>query len=123
MLLFANSRGEAETLASILKDKSRMPVELHHGSLSRQTREETESMLREGGRGIVVCTSSLELGIDMSSVDTVIHYESPRQVSRPGPAAGQEPPRGREGGLRAGNRPRRQRGHGGARHTRPRRAG
>ena len=97
VLLFANSRGEAETLASILKDKARMPVELHHGSLSKQTREETESMLREGSRGIVVCTSSLELGIDMSSVDTVIHYESPRQVSRLAQRLG----RSRHGGGRA----------------------
>ena len=82
VLLFANSRGEAETLASILKEKSRMPVELHHGSLSRQTREDAESMLKSGGRGIVVCTSSLGLGIDVGAVETVIHYESPRQVSK-----------------------------------------
>lgn len=82
VLLFANSRGEAETLASILKEKSRIPVELHHGSLSRQTREDAELMLKGGGRSIVVCTSSLELGIDVGAVDTVIHYESPRQVSK-----------------------------------------
>lgn len=97
VLLFTNSRGEAETLASILKDKARIPVELHHGSLSKQTREETEAMLRAGGRGVVVCTSSLELGIDIGSVETVIHYESPRQVSKLAQRLG----RSRHGGGRA----------------------
>lgn len=97
VLLFANSRGEAETLATILRDKTHIPVELHHGSLSKHTRKEAESMLRSGGRGIVVCTSSLELGIDIGSVDAVIHYESPRQVSRLAQRLG----RSRHGGGRA----------------------
>jgi len=82
ILLFTNTRGEAEFLASILKQKSSIPIELHHGSLSKQVREETESTLREGKRGIVVCTSSLELGLDIGSVELVIHYGSPRQVSK-----------------------------------------
>lgn len=82
VLLFTNTRGEAEFLASILKDKSSIPIELHHGSLSKEVREETESTLREGKRGIVVCTSSLELGLDIGSVELVIHYGSPRQVSK-----------------------------------------
>ena len=82
ILLFANTRGEAEFLASILKEKTSIPIELHHGSLSREVREETELSLREGKRGIVVCTSSLELGLDIGSVELVIHYGSPRQVSK-----------------------------------------
>ncbi len=82
VLLFTNTRGEAEFLASILKDKSSIPIELHHGSLSKEVREETESSLREGKRGIVVCTSSLELGLDIGSIELVIHYGSPRQVSK-----------------------------------------
>ena len=82
ILLFTNTRGEAEFLASILKDKSSIPIELHHGSLSKEVREETESTLREGKRSIVVCTSSLELGLDIGSVELVIHYGSPRQVSK-----------------------------------------
>ena len=82
ILLFANTRGEAEYLASILKEKTSIPIELHHGSLSREVREETELSLREGKRGIVVCTSSLELGLDIGSVELVIHYGSPRQVSK-----------------------------------------
>jgi ATP-dependent Lhr-like helicase len=82
ILLFTNTRGESEFLASILKEKSTMNIELHHGSLSSQVREETESSLREGKEGIVVCTSSLELGLDIGSIELVIHYGSPRQVSK-----------------------------------------
>ena len=82
ILLFTNTRGEAEFLASILKEKSTISVELHHGSLSKEVREETELTLRDGKRGIVVCTSSLELGLDIGSVELVIHYGSPRQVSK-----------------------------------------
>ena len=82
VLLFTNSRGESERLSSILKQKTSIIVELHHGSLSRQVREETEDMLRDGKSGIVVCTSSLELGLDIGSVELVVHYGSPRQVSK-----------------------------------------
>jgi len=82
ILLFTNTRGESEFLASILKEKSLINVELHHGSLSREVREETEQSLREGKSGIVVCTSSLELGLDIGSVELVIHYGSPRQVTK-----------------------------------------
>ena len=82
VLLFTNTRGESEFLASILREKSTLNIELHHGSLSREVREETENSLREGKRGIVVCTSSLELGLDIGSIELVIHYGSPRQVSK-----------------------------------------
>ncbi|MDH3611225.1 MAG: DEAD/DEAH box helicase [Nitrosopumilus sp.] len=82
ILLFTNTRGEAEFLASILKEKSSINIELHHGSLSKEVREDTEISLREGKKGIVVCTSSLELGLDIGSVELVIHYGSPRQVSK-----------------------------------------
>lgn len=88
VLLFTNTRGEAEFLASVLRERSAsaasgIPVELHHGSLSKGVREETEQALREGrGLSIVVCTSSLELGLDIGSVELVAHYGSPRQVSK-----------------------------------------
>lgn len=82
VLLFTNTRGEAEFLASILKEKSPISVELHHGSLSQQVREETEDNLKSGRSRLVVCTSSLELGLDIGSVELVMHYGSPRQVSK-----------------------------------------
>lgn len=82
VLVFTNTRGEAELLASVLRDSSSSSIELHHGSLSRGVREEAEEALRDGRPGIVVCTSSLELGLDIGSVEVVIHYGSPRQVSK-----------------------------------------
>ncbi|WP_100182791.1 DEAD/DEAH box helicase [Candidatus Nitrosotenuis aquarius] len=82
VLLFTNTRGEAEFLASVLREKSPVSVELHHGSLSQQVREETEDNLKSGKSRLVVCTSSLELGLDIGSVELVIHYGSPRQVSK-----------------------------------------
>ena len=82
VLLFTNTRGEAEFLASILREKSLIQVELHHGSLSQQVREETEDNLKSGKSRLVVCTSSLELGLDIGSVELVVHYGSPRQVSK-----------------------------------------
>ncbi|MEM4714951.1 MAG: DEAD/DEAH box helicase [Candidatus Nitrosocaldus sp.] len=113
ILLFTNTRDEAEYMASIMRegiDDATISVDVHHGSLSREVREETESRLRgrdgykssDKGKGkgkgdgddhyhhhgdteqtnVVVCTSSLELGIDVGSISTVIHYGSPRQVSK-----------------------------------------
>src|SRR5919108_1100287 len=82
ILFFTNTRDEAEYLGTILKNQSDIKVDVHHGSLSKEMREETEHTLRSGIAGIVVCTSSLELGLDIGSVDLVIHYGSPRQVSK-----------------------------------------
>jgi ATP-dependent Lhr-like helicase len=82
VLLFTNTRDEAEYLGTILKNQSEIKVDIHHGSLSKEMREETEQTLRAGEAGIVVCTSSLELGLDIGAVDLVIHYGSPRQVSK-----------------------------------------
>jgi ATP-dependent Lhr-like helicase len=79
-LVFTNTRDEAEFLGAVLKAKSpEIPVEVHHGSLSKESRETTESSLRGGEPGIVVCTSSLELGLDIGSVNLVVQVGSPRQ--------------------------------------------
>src|SRR5919197_544358 len=82
VLLFTNTRDEAEYIGTILKNQNDIKVDVHHGSLSKDVREDTEGRLREGLVDIVVCTSSLELGLDIGSVDLVIHYGSPRQVSK-----------------------------------------
>src|SRR5205085_5668746 len=82
VLLFTNTRDEAEYLGTILKSQTDRKVDVHHGSLSKEMREETEDTLRSGDAGIVVCTSSLELGLDIGAVELVIHYGSPRQVSK-----------------------------------------
>jgi ATP-dependent Lhr-like helicase len=82
VLLFTNTRDEAEYIGTTIRNQNNIPIEVHHGSLSRETREETELKLREGLTGIVVCTSSLELGLDIGSVELVIHYGSSKQVSK-----------------------------------------
>jgi ATP-dependent helicase Lhr and Lhr-like helicase len=82
VLLFTNTRDEAEYIGTTIRNQNKIPIEVHHGSLSRETREETEEKLRQGLNGIVVCTSSLELGLDIGSVELVIHYGSSKQVSK-----------------------------------------
>ena len=82
ILLFTNTRDESEFMGTVLKNQNDIPIHIHHGSLSKEAREETENLLRSGFIGIVVCTSSLELGLDIGSIDLVIHYGSPRQVSK-----------------------------------------
>ncbi|MGI0086306.1 MAG: helicase-related protein, partial [Nitrososphaerales archaeon] len=80
-LVFTNTRDEAEFLGAVLKAKSPgIPVEVHHGSLSKESRESTESALRSGGPGIVISTSSLELGLDIGAVNLVVQVGSPRQA-------------------------------------------
>ncbi len=82
-LVFTNTRDEAEFFGAVLKAKSQdIPVEVHHGSLSKEAREAAESGLRSGEAKIVVCTSSLELGLDIGSVNLVVQVGSPRQATK-----------------------------------------
>src|SRR5690606_32750560 len=55
---------------------------LHHGSLSQDLRNWVENALHEGSLKVVVCTSSLDLGVDFRPVDTVIQVGSPKGVAR-----------------------------------------
>ena len=81
VILFTNTRSIAEILASRLKvwDVD-FPVSIHHGSLAKPSRISAERGLKGGQLRGLVATSSLELGIDVGSVDFVIQYMSPRQV-------------------------------------------
>ncbi len=82
VLVFTNTREFAEILSSRLKKFSGHRVETHHGSLAKDVRIEFEKGFKEEAIKALVATSSLELGIDIGSVETVIQYQSPRQVSK-----------------------------------------
>ncbi len=83
VLVFTNTRTEAEALASRFRVwDPEFPVGIHHSSLSKATREAVERGLKEGKLLGVICTSSLELGIDIGFLKYVVQYNSPRQVTR-----------------------------------------
>jgi ATP-dependent Lhr-like helicase len=81
-LLFVNARRIAERLAGALNELAGEPIaRAHHGSLAAAQRSEIEEMLKEGRIRALVCTSSLELGIDMGAIDLVIQIEAPPSVA------------------------------------------
>jgi ATP-dependent Lhr-like helicase len=83
VLLFTNTRAISEVLASRFKVWDiDFPVSIHHGSLAKPSRIAAERGLKSGELKGLVCTSSLELGIDVGRIDLVIQYMSPRQVTR-----------------------------------------
>jgi ATP-dependent Lhr-like helicase len=83
VLVFTNTREHAEAVGSQLRALDpNTPVRVHHGSLSKEIREEVERDFQTGKVKAVVCTSSLELGIDVGLVDFIIQYMSPRQAAR-----------------------------------------
>lgn len=78
-LIFVNSRTNAEMLGhrfGLLTDD----VAVHHGSLSREERMRIEDGFKNNLLKAIVCTSTMELGIDVGQVDLVVQYLSPRQV-------------------------------------------
>ncbi|MFQ6060657.1 MAG: DEAD/DEAH box helicase [Thermoplasmata archaeon] len=82
-LFFVNTRDAAEFLSSRLKLwEENFPVGVHHGSLSKNVRIQMEDGFKGEALKSLICTSSLELGIDVGHADFVLQYNSPRQVGR-----------------------------------------
>ena len=86
-LVFANSRAAVETYADMLERRRRaagVPAEFlaHHGSLAKEIREHVESRLKDPtGPATAICTSTLEMGIDVGSVDSIAQIGAPPTVS------------------------------------------
>lgn len=84
-LLFTNTRAQSELWFKALLEARPDWLEtlsLHHGSIDRALRHDIEDRLSEGKLRCVVCTSSLDLGVDFSPVDQVIQVGSPKGVAR-----------------------------------------
>ncbi|RZJ93900.1 MAG: DEAD/DEAH box helicase, partial [Brevundimonas sp.] len=83
-LIFVNTRWQAEFVFQQLwaiNDDS-LPIALHHGSLAAEQRRKVEAAMARGDLRAVVCTSTLDLGIDWGDVDLVIQLAAPKGASR-----------------------------------------
>lgn len=80
-LIFVNSRTIAEVLGHKLALLGREDIAVHHGSISKEERIAIEDQFKAGQLKAIICTSTLELGIDVGQVDLVVQYMSPRQVN------------------------------------------
>ncbi|WP_373636480.1 ligase-associated DNA damage response DEXH box helicase [Yoonia sp. BS5-3] len=83
-LIFHNTRAQAEIFFHNLwlANSDDLPIGIHHGSLAREQRERVEAAMVAGELRAIVCTGSLDLGIDWGDVDLVIQVGAPKNVKR-----------------------------------------
>ena len=83
-LIFHNTRAQAEIFFHNLwlANDEGLPIGIHHGSLDRAQRERVEGAMTRGELRAIVCTGSLDLGIDWGDVDLVIQVGAPKNVKR-----------------------------------------
>ncbi|MCI2397954.1 ligase-associated DNA damage response DEXH box helicase [Aliiroseovarius subalbicans] len=83
-LIFHNTRAQAEIFFHNLwlANEDALPIGIHHGSLSREARARVEQAMVEGRLKAIVCTGSLDLGLDWGDVDLVIQVGAPKNVKR-----------------------------------------
>ncbi|MGL4235267.1 ligase-associated DNA damage response DEXH box helicase [Tabrizicola sp.] len=83
-LIFHNTRAQAEIFFHNLwlENTESLPIAIHHGSLAREQRDRVEQAMVAGALRAVVCTGSLDLGIDWGDVDLVIQVGAPKNVKR-----------------------------------------
>ncbi|KQW86708.1 ligase-associated DNA damage response DEXH box helicase [Brevundimonas sp. Root1279] len=83
-LIFVNTRWQAEFVFQSLWtiNDDNLPIGLHHGSLAAEQRRKVEAAMARGDLRAVVCTSTLDLGIDWGDVDLVIQLAAPKGASR-----------------------------------------
>ena len=91
-LIFTNTRSATERVVHYLKEKFPKKytenIGAHHGSLSKEHRLQLEKRMRNGELKVIVCSTSLELGIDIGFIDLVIMLGSPKSVARASQRAG-----------------------------------
>jgi ATP-dependent Lhr-like helicase len=81
-LIFVNTRRLAERLAMALAERlGSEQVTSHHGSMSKEHRLSAEQRLKAGQLKVLVATASMELGIDIGSVELVVQFSSPRRIA------------------------------------------
>ena len=81
-IVFTNTRSGTETVVYKLKERGMEAIEAHHGSLAKEIRLDVEERLKKGELKCVVSSTSLELGIDIGSVDLVVQIGSPKSVAK-----------------------------------------
>jgi ATP-dependent Lhr-like helicase len=83
-LVFTNTRFLAEYIFQLLWDANEetLPIGIHHGSLSVEARRKVESAMARGALRALVCTASLDLGVDWGDIDLVVQMGAPKGSSR-----------------------------------------